>query len=172
MGIEPVEDIARLGAVNTRIIPGDIETMQLDLEPHSQDIIIFADVIEHLRDPLGILGKMKNYLKKDGYLLMSIPNIMHYSVMIPLLMGEYSWDPAGIRDYTHMHCFTLETIRTMLKNSGYEIDSIISKELETPYYKQEQFDWFWNMLEDQKGNIANRSQFETFQYLVRAKLAK
>jgi GT2 family glycosyltransferase len=172
MGIELVEDIAQLGATNTKIIPGDIETMQPDIGPHSQDVIIFADVIEHLRDPLKTLEKMKNYLKNDGYLLMSIPNIMHYSVIIPLLMGEYSWDPAGIRDYTHMHCFTLNTIRTMLQSTGYEIESIISKQVETPYYRQEQFNWFWKMLDAQKENVADLSQFQTYQYLVRARLSK
>jgi 2-polyprenyl-3-methyl-5-hydroxy-6-metoxy-1,4-benzoquinol methylase len=146
--------------------------MQPDIGPHSQDVIIFADVIEHLRDPLKTLEKMKNYLKNDGYLLMSIPNIMHYSVIIPLLMGEYSWDPAGIRDYTHMHCFTLNTIRTMLQSTGYEIESIISKQVETPYYRQEQFNWFWKMLDAQKENVADLSQFQTYQYLVRARLSK
>ncbi|MCR4653747.1 MAG: methyltransferase domain-containing protein [Eubacterium sp.] len=162
-GMELVESVALIGNGNRKIQCGDVEKDELDIPKHSVDVLIFADVIEHLRDPLKTLTGMKDYLKPDGCILMSIPNQMHYSVMIELLMGGYSWDEAGIRDYTHLHVFTLQTIRSMIATCGFR-----EEELRGTYLGDkipEDYAWFEDLIKREE--TAEREQFFVYQYLLR-----
>ncbi len=165
-GIELVTGVAGIGRGNGNIIEGNIEKMELDAPDGYYDYIIFADVIEHLRDPRSVLKRIKAKLAPDGRILFSIPNIMHYSVIIPLLMGSYTWDEAGIRDYTHMHSFTLTTIIEMLDDCGYKKEIVNYKLMDDSFYKTERFDWFWDLTKS--GNVADAVNFEAYQYLVSA----
>jgi len=45
------------------------------------DYVIFADVLEHLRDPLEVLKRTKKYLNENGSVLISVPNIAHNAVI-------------------------------------------------------------------------------------------
>ncbi len=53
----------------------DIENEELPLPQRYFDVIICADVLEHLKDPWATLDKLKTYLKKDGILIASLPNV-------------------------------------------------------------------------------------------------
>ncbi len=66
------------------------------------DYIILGDVLEHLIDPWKIVNELKQYLKKDGYLVSSIPNIMHVSVLRNLVLGNFTYEDSGILDKTHL----------------------------------------------------------------------
>ena len=76
----------------------------------SLSYIILADVIEHLHNPEETLARLIPYLKKDGSFLCSIPNLMHMSVISPLLQGRFDYTEAGILDKTHLRFFTLDSI--------------------------------------------------------------
>ena len=60
------------------------------------DYVIMGDVLEHLLEPAKVLMNIKQYLKNTAKLLISIPNIMHISVLIPLLKGEFQYRESGI----------------------------------------------------------------------------
>ena len=81
-------------------------------------------------------------------------------------MGSYTWDEAGIRDYTHMHSFTLTTIIEMLDDCGYKKEIVNYKLMDDSFYKTERFDWFWDLTKS--GNVADAVNFEAYQYLVSA----
>lgn len=66
------------------------------------DYIILGDVLEHLTDPWKIVNELKQYLKKDGCLISSIPNIMHVSVLRNLVLGNFTYEDSGILDKTHL----------------------------------------------------------------------
>ncbi|WKK93318.1 hypothetical protein Q0Y04_02525 [Clostridioides difficile] len=53
-------------------------------------------------DPWKIVNELKQYLKKDGYLVSSIPNIMHVSVLRNLVLGNFTYEDSGILDKTHL----------------------------------------------------------------------
>ena len=75
-GIEMNKDAAEIARnVLDDVIIGDIEEMEIPYNPSSFDCIIFADVLEHLVDPLAAIHKVKKVLKNDGTIIMSIPNV-------------------------------------------------------------------------------------------------
>jgi SAM-dependent methyltransferase len=85
------------------------------------DVIMSSDVIEHLADPSDMLRLMHDGLEPDGLLLISVPNVAHWSVRIRLLFGNFDYAPVGIRDGTHLRWFTQKTIRALVVSCGFEV---------------------------------------------------
>ena len=78
------------------VINSDIEFID-DLTNYGQfDAIIFADSLEHLRYPVTTLRCLSNYLKADGYFLISLPNIANWMIRLNLLLGKFDYQESGI----------------------------------------------------------------------------
>jgi SAM-dependent methyltransferase len=77
------------------------------------DYILFADVLEHLRDPAGVLRRSIPALKDSGKLIISVPNVANWIIRLGLLFGNFDPVDRGILDRTHLHFFTLRTLRNM-----------------------------------------------------------
>lgn len=102
------------------IVIGDIEDYQW-MEKYREikfDYLIFADVLEHLRDPQNVLLQSKLLLKESGSVLLSVPNLGHNSVIIDLLNDKFNYSEVGLLDNTHIHFFTKESLETMLREVG------------------------------------------------------
>ncbi len=85
---------------------------------NSFDYIIFADVLEHLRNPKEVLSKIQRFLKDDGSILLSIPNLAHGDVVANLLCDRFHYTSLGLLDDTHLHLFTQTEIHQMIKEAG------------------------------------------------------
>lgn len=82
---------------------------------HEYDYIIFADVIEHVNDPISVLNSATKLLKKNGKIIISIPNVAFGGVRLALFKGEFDYIDSGLLERTHIRFFTLKTFKTMLK---------------------------------------------------------
>lgn len=83
------------------------------------DYIIFADVLEHLYYPKKVLKSVREFLREDGSILVSIPNIAHNAIIINLLKNEFNYNPTGLLDDTHIRFFTKKTFDELIEKSGY-----------------------------------------------------
>lgn len=106
-------------------IKGDIEKYHWYDEKDKYDYIIFADVLEHLKNPKEVLQKCKTMLKDNGEILISIPNISHNSIIIDLMNDNFNYDKTGLLDITHIHFFTLSTFKKMIKECEMSIAEIV-----------------------------------------------
>lgn len=86
------------------------------------DCIIFADVIEHLLDPVKALQKIKSMLGPSGCIVFSIPNIAHMATRLMLLEGRFVYGQTGLLDRTHLHYYDRREIERVFKDSGYNVD--------------------------------------------------
>ncbi|WP_373975569.1 class I SAM-dependent methyltransferase [Chitinibacter sp. SCUT-21] len=104
------------------VIEGDAE--QIDLAQLGQfDLILCLDVLEHLRDPWALLKRLKQLLKPNGQIIVSVPNIQHHSVVLPLLFhGRWQYQAAGILDRTHLRFFTQATAQELLSQAGFKVE--------------------------------------------------
>lgn len=108
------------------------EAITLDIEktkelPYTQkkfDVIIFIDVLEHLLDPLSTLKKVKPYLKRDGYIIASIPNIANWRIRFGLLFGKFDYANYGILDRSHLKFYTLSNAKRLLCEAGFNIAKV------------------------------------------------
>jgi 2-polyprenyl-3-methyl-5-hydroxy-6-metoxy-1,4-benzoquinol methylase len=100
---------------------GDVETMELPLEPGSFDAIVCGDFIEHLRDPQAFLKRIRPFLTPQGKLVLSTPNIANWAMRLGLLFGRFRYTEWGILDRTHTHLFTRKTLTECLEAAGYRV---------------------------------------------------
>jgi SAM-dependent methyltransferase len=106
----------------SRVIETDIETMdRLPEDIGRFDCILFADVLEHTRNPELILGRMMSYLKENGHIIVTLPNIAQIWVRISLLFGRFNYRDRGVLDRAHLRFYTFDTARTLISSCGYEI---------------------------------------------------
>jgi lipopolysaccharide biosynthesis protein/SAM-dependent methyltransferase len=82
----------------------------------SFDHIIFANVLEHLWDPWGVLEKSLSLLKDDGSVLLSVPNLAHNSVLINLFDNKFEYTNVGLLDKKHIRFFTHSSLVEMLED--------------------------------------------------------
>lgn len=100
---------------------GDIEMWQwVNFDP--VDYVIFADVLEHLRDPWKVLSRAARIIKDDGSILISIPNVGHNSVIIDLINGKFNYRELGLLDNTHLRFFTRDSLLQMVTDAGLRVE--------------------------------------------------
>lgn len=111
-----------------RVIVGDVEEINLDVEPGSVDLVLALDVLEHLRDPWAVVGKLHRLLKPGGAMISSIPNVAHYSVSLPLLIkARWDYQQEGLLDRTHLRFFVERTAVELAGCSGLAVDKVLYK---------------------------------------------
>lgn len=126
-GIELDPDAARQAEEHCdRVIVGNLEEMDLDAELGEDrfDVIVFGDVLEHLKDPGAVLSRFGGFFRPGGYAVASIPNIAHASVRLALLQGEFRYRSLGLLDNTHLKFFTRETVEQLFEDAGFLISEL------------------------------------------------
>ncbi|MBU3688856.1 MAG: hypothetical protein B7C54_01080 [Acidimicrobiales bacterium mtb01] len=86
------------------------------------DLVVLADVLEHLRDPLRVLRSAHRLLNPGATIVVSVPNVAHASVRVQLLFGRFRYSARGIFDRTHLKFFTKRTLMELLTDAGFKID--------------------------------------------------
>lgn len=82
------------------------------------DLILCLDVLEHLRDPWALVDRLvRDHLEPGGTIVVSVPNVRHYSVVLPLLLrGRWQYADQGTLDRTHLRFFTLASALQLLRH--------------------------------------------------------
>ena len=106
------------------LIIGNIEeaTVLSQIRDYSPfDAIIFADVLEHLLDPWTILHQVRSVLSPQGRVLLSVPNIAHWTARVNLLLGHFDYTDGYLMDRSHLRWFTRRSVDEMALAAGYRI---------------------------------------------------
>lgn len=110
-----------------RVYVADMDTFDLLFDAQSFDHIVCADVLEHLRNPWGVLARLRPLLKSEGSLVASIPNIRNVETIADLLKGNFNYSNWGIMDETHLRFFTRRSIEKMFSDAGFVVRDIRPK---------------------------------------------
>lgn len=86
------------------------------------DVIVFADVLEHLVNPAETLELAETLLAPGGCIIASVPNVAHWTVRFDLLLGRFDYRELGIMDATHLRWFTSKTLDALFRASGFHIE--------------------------------------------------
>ena len=144
---------------------GNIENMTLGYPEKFFDYIILSDILECLHEPQKVLHEMQKYLKPSGFILASIPNILHYSVILDLLRGRFSYGDNGILDRTNLRFFTLYEIVLLFQKCGYKIDAVTKRKISETMREEDR-----NMLDalSKIPGVVSEDSFEVYQYVLKA----
>jgi 2-polyprenyl-3-methyl-5-hydroxy-6-metoxy-1,4-benzoquinol methylase len=155
-------------AACARVIVGDLDAIDWKDAVGSEqfDVIIAADVLEHLRSPARVLAALRAHLAEGGYLVASIPNVAHSSVLAELLQGRFTYRAFGLLDDTHIRFFTRDSIYQCLEEAGFAIthlDRLTLEPVETEFrtalssFPAEVANW-----------LASREEATTYQFILTA----
>lgn len=126
VGIERGESDARAAKIHCdHIVCADIETLP-EPAPSGEffDVILYADILEHLVNPARVLDFYRRYLKPGGIIIASVPNVARLDIRLKLLFGGFDYEESGILCRHHVRFFTLKTARRLLENAGYDIHKV------------------------------------------------
>jgi 2-polyprenyl-3-methyl-5-hydroxy-6-metoxy-1,4-benzoquinol methylase len=115
-GVEPNPFAAELARQYYRnFLVCGIEDLVEPIRILTYDIIVMADVIEHISDPFQALRGITAHLTEKQRLMISVPNIAFGATRIALLRGEFVYVDSGLLERTHLRFFTLDTLRQMVE---------------------------------------------------------
>ena len=128
-GIELDEAYARDAEdVLDRVFQGDVQEVLADPPADLQgpfDLVIAADVLEHLIDPWTALRRAADLLEPGGSAIVSLPNVRYLGVLWQLAVrGSWPRHAAGMFDATHLRWFTLKDARDLLEQAGLEVERV------------------------------------------------
>lgn len=168
-GIEFDPDAAELAAPYlAKIVVADLERTSL-AEAFGDDrfeVIVFGDVLEHLRDPLTTLRQARQLLTPNGYIVVSIPNIAHGDVRMSLLLGRFNYTNMGLLDNTHVHFVTRSTLRELLRDAGFTATDV--KVTKAPLFETELGVRRGELPDDVVDLIATDPDSTTYQFVLTA----
>lgn len=95
---------------------GDLFTLEI---PETFECVSCLDVLEHFTDPEVLLQKIRGMLQPGGYLVISVPNVGHWSVVEDLVAGRWDYVPAGIVCTTHLRFYTRSSLLALLQDNGF-----------------------------------------------------
>lgn len=118
-GYAPLE--AQLKARLDRVLIHDLEQPLPDLGRF--DLILALDVLEHLRDPWSVLKTIAaENLAPGGQVIVSVPNVAHYTVVWPLLTrARFRYEKDGTLDRTHLRFFDREAALGLMTGAGLHV---------------------------------------------------
>lgn len=129
-GVELNPEVIEDASMNLwKIIHGDIQKIDV---PGKYDVVLATELFEHLNYPEDFLIKMNKVLKPGGKIILSTPNVGHYSVVGDLIEGRWDYVPIGLLCYTHFRFFTHKTLEDWFGRLGITEYQIIPQKTELP----------------------------------------
>ena len=130
------------------------------------DIVILADVLEHLLDPAMTLGLVPQVLAPGGHVVVSLPHAGHNSVIACLLDADFSYRETGLLDRTHLRFFGIKNVQRLFVQAGFKIvdaDFVILQPEDT------ELSGHWSKLPPEQREVLEKNRWGTvFQVVVKA----
>ncbi len=109
----------------SRFIEHDLNDGVPEVNIAEYDYVLLLDVIEHLNVPEIFFDRLREAMKYciKTKLIISTPNVGFFIVRLMLLLGQFNYGKRGILDMTHTRLFTFSSLRQLLEQRGFRIDS-------------------------------------------------
>lgn len=85
------------------------------------DVLVAADVLEHVYEPLGVLKAMNGFLNQNGFMVISLPHAGHSVVQACLFDEDFEYNDFGLLDRTHIRFFGIKNIQKLFQDAGMKI---------------------------------------------------
>lgn len=129
------------------------------------DYIIFADVLEHLKNPQDVLKKCYDILDDKGSIWISVPNFCHNAIIIEMINDNFHYRDIGLLDSGHIHMFSHSSLTNMIYNSRFKVveDCSLKKKTEDTELGVSYF----NVPEEVSKSLKKRPYGEIYQFVWR-----
>jgi len=117
-------DAHKLDGVGDRL-DGFVEAdLNLGLPPEvggDFDVVLGADVFEHLADPAALMAQLRSVLGPRGVVMASVPNVAHWYPRVRVMFGKFDYERRGVFDAGHLRFFTRNSFERMAKGAGMRV---------------------------------------------------
>lgn len=86
------------------------------------DCWVFADSLEHLKDPYSVVSNIFRVAKPGAYLIASVPNVQHWTIIKRLLSSDFRYEDSNLLDRTHLRWFCRASFCELFLDRGFLID--------------------------------------------------
>lgn len=129
-GVELHPEVAADAATRLHaVLVGDLQTLEI---PERFDAVLGCEIVEHLPEAAAFLARAGELIRPGGRIVLSIPNVGHWSVVEDLLAGRWDYLPIGLLCYTHYRFFTKKTLDDWLRRAGWKRFEIHPQTTELP----------------------------------------
>jgi SAM-dependent methyltransferase len=111
------EEAVSARIVLDRVVCADLESADLT-HLGVFDCIVCSHVLEHVREPAGLLTRLRENLAAGGMVLIALPNTLHYRQRLLFLTGRFRYTDGGLMDRTHYRFFDWDTARGLVSEAG------------------------------------------------------
>lgn len=104
----------------------DVEENNFPKQIGDFDVVVAAEIIEHIFDPDAFLEKVKKILKRKGSLILTTPNLAGIGSRISLMLGRLPWmieNDLLPGKSGHIRYFTLAELEKLLNRRGFSVSS-------------------------------------------------
>ena len=130
------------------------------------DVVVAADVLEHLSDPKKVLLEMKTVLNEAGYMVISLPHVGHNGVILNLIQGCFDYREWGLLDKTHIRFFCVKNIQQLFNEAGLKIleaEFVVRSPLRTEFADD------WRAAPNEIKKILKKNKFgNVYQVVIKA----
>lgn len=162
VGLEYDRDLADEARTKLdQVVVADLDLVsELSLNDGNFDLLIFADVLEHTKYPKQVLKSLLKLAAPKAIVLISLPNVQHWTALYELLLGRWPEKERGLFDKTHLRWFTRKSIIELATECDLSIMSVGRnfRILDRPGGRVNQFSRYAGYLP--------LKNFFTYQYLV------
>lgn len=150
-------------------------TLQIDLNvqqlhEHVEevfDVIVMADILEHINNPQAVLNSANNCLSERGKIVISIPNAAYLGVLLSLYDDEWQYREEGILDSTHVRFYTKKSVMQLLQDSdfdGYICDRVSRDLLDSDFHQRVD-----SQVDSVRDWLLAKPEGSTYQFIIEAR---
>jgi 2-polyprenyl-3-methyl-5-hydroxy-6-metoxy-1,4-benzoquinol methylase len=117
-------DVVELGDVRSRLdrfVEADLDAGLPPEVGDGYDVVLAADVLEHVRRPERVLADISQALAPGGTLVTSVPNFGHWYPRARVALGAFDYDRRGILDRDHVRFFTRASFERLVEGAGWSV---------------------------------------------------
>lgn len=133
---------------------------------YQYDYILFADVLEHLKEPGKVLERAVSLLKDDGQVIISIPNICHNDILMQMFYNHWDYTELGLLDNTHLRFWGRSELETLVNSKGLLVDKW--EKVVVPMFGTEQIPGF-KVDDNLIRLLQNREDGDVYQWIATCK---
>ena len=134
------------------------------------DVVIAADILEHLWDPWKTLSLIRSLIKEDGEIIISLPHVGHCAVTACLINRNFDYRDEGLLDRTHIRFFGLKNIQSLINDADlniYEAQFVVKRPESTELANQ------WSLLTpEMRQSLLSNKHSLIYKVIVKAKAKK
>ena len=131
-------------------------------------VVVAADVLEHLYDPLTVLRQMTGLVSNDGCIIVSLPHVGYSAIHTCLLEENFEYRDWGLMDRTHIRFFGIKNIQLLFENAGLKI---VHAEFVIRAPEQTEFAEQWRRATPDLRRALSRNPFgQVYQVVIKAVL--